>query len=410
MTPTTSTAESLDHLDPWGFGRSGAEDRTAVIEYFEPFDEPVDDDESILVALPGLVAPPSTHVPSARPATLPMPAVRDRGRVLPFQNQMVGVLVLFAAVIVAQAFYIGFSLTGEASARPDVGEAVVSSHPTGAQVRVDGRLQGTTPLVMPLSAGRHLLEVLGPVGEPEQLEADVVAGQRWSRHVVLSGAAGPSSRVGALRVDTGRTPAQVLIDGALVGSTPFTRANLAAGDHAVRVEFRNGTAIERTVSVPASETVALVLDAPAPARAVVPAVPTSGWVRVDAPFDVEVFEGGQLLGSSTSERIMLAPGGHVLELVNSALGYRVLVKAAVVPGKLVPLAINTPRVPVAINAQPWAEVVVDGRAHGDTPLANLMLPIGVHQIVLRHPDLGERTETVIVRATGNNRVSADLRR
>ena len=55
-----------------------------------------------------------------------------------------------SAVIVAQAFYIGFSLTGEASARPDVGEAVVSSHPTGAQVRVDGRLQGTTPLVMPL--------------------------------------------------------------------------------------------------------------------------------------------------------------------------------------------------------------------------------------------------------------------
>lgn len=406
MTPTTSTAESLDHLDPWGFHRSAADDRSVIIEHLEPLDEPVDQDEPLFGLFPEL-ATAAPHVPTPMVATS-LAAARARGWRLPLQNQMVGVLAVFAAVIFAQAFYIGFSLTGEASARPDVGEALVSSHPTGAQVRVDGRLQGTTPLVMPLSAGRHLLEVAGPVGDPVQVEAQVVAGQRWSRHIVLRGA--PASSVGALRIDTGRTPAQVLIDGALAGSTPFSRDDLAAGDHAVRVEFRSGPSIERTVTVPAHETVSLVFAAPAPARATVPAVPVSGWVRVDAPFEVEVFAAGQRVGSSASERIMLTPGGHVLELVNSALGYRQLVKAAVVPGKLVPLVIEVPRVPVAVNAQPWAEVVVDGHPRGDTPLANLLLPIGVHQIVLRHPELGERTETVTVRATGTTRVSADLRR
>ena len=59
---------------------------------------------------------------------------------------------------------------------------------------------------------------------------------------------------------------------------------------------------------------------------------------------------------------------------------------------------------------PWAEVLVDGRVLGETPLANLQLPIGVHQLVFRHPDLGERAQTVTVRLDGPNRVTADLRR
>lgn len=346
----------------------------------------------------------------AAASALPMPGIDGTwGRGLPFPRQMAAVLALFATVIVGQAFYIGFSLTGEASGRPDVGEVVVSSHPTGAQVRVGGDLQGTTPLVLPLTAGRHRLELLGPAGEPAALEAVVVAGERKTRHVVLGAAPVDTPRPGALRVDTGRTPARVIIDGEAAGASPLTRTELSAGAHAVRVEFANGRSIERTVTVPASETLSLVLEAPA-ARPATPVAPASGWVRVDAPFEVQVFRGGDLVGSSLSERIMLPAGGHELVLVSTALGYRASVKATIVTGKLVPLVIDTPRVPVAINAQPWAEVMVDGRVHGDTPLANVMLPIGIHDIVLRHPELGERKQTVTVRATGANRVSADLRR
>lgn len=359
MTPTTSTAESLDPLDPWGFGRSGPDDGPTFIERFEPLDEPVDDDEPLFAALPGLPLA-AVGASAARMAPQPQPGPVDRGMRLPFPKQMLGVLGAFAAVIMAQAFYIGFSLTGEASARPYVEKAVISSPPADA--------------------------------------------------------AASAVRVGALRVDTGGATAQVLIDGARAGATPFTRADLPAGDHAVRVEFGTGAVIERTITVPARETVSLVLEAPlvapapVPARAATPAALAAGWVRVDASFEVQVFEAGQLVGSSTTERIMLTPGAHELELVNAALGYRATMKAVVVPGTLVPLALDTPRVPVAFNAQPWAEVVVDGRVQGETPLANLMLPIGVHQVVLRHPDLGEHTETVTVRATGANRVAADLRR
>jgi hypothetical protein len=155
--------------------------------------------------------------------------------------------------------------------------------------------------------------------------------------------------------------------------------------------------------------VAHVVHTPTP-RAAVPTRPAIGWLHITAPFDVQVFEEGQLVSATPGERLTLPAGGHVLELVNAPLGVRQTMKAVVLADKVSSVALDIPEAPVAINAQPWAEVVVDGRVLGETPLANLMLPIGVHEIVLRHPDLGERTETVTVRATGANRVSADLRR
>jgi hypothetical protein len=61
-----------------------------------------------------------------------------------------------------------------------------------------------------------------------------------------------------------------------------------------------------------------------------------------------------------------------------------------------------------VNARPWADVLIDGIAAGQTPLANVALAIGPHQITFRHPELGERTERVVITAKGVNRVAVDL--
>jgi hypothetical protein len=45
--------------------------------------------------------------------------------------------------------------------------------------------------------------------------------------------------------------------------------------------------------------------------------------------------------------------------------------------------ISVPNGHISINAVPWAEVLIDGTAAGETPLANLSLPIGTHEIVFR---------------------------
>jgi len=52
----------------------------------------------------------------------------------------------------------------------------------------------------------------------------------------------------------------------------------------------------------------------------------------------------------------------------------------------------------------------NGNSVGDTPLANLSLPAGEHQITFRHPQLGEQTQRVMVKSGALTRVSATLAR
>ena len=137
--------------------------------------------------------------------------------------------------------------------------------------------------------------------------------------------------------------------------------------------------------------------------------PVSGWVTVKAPFTLEIREGGQLLGSSDADRIMMAAGRHELELVSETLGYRATRAVQVVPGKVAAIAVELPQGVVNLNATPWAEVWIDGQRVGDTPIGNLSVAIGPHEIVFKHPQLGEKRQAVSVTLGAPIRVSIDMK-
>jgi hypothetical protein len=308
-----------------------------------------------------------------------------------------------AALLLVPVVYLGVATRGGA-----LGEMVLSSHPAGARVVLDGVEHGTTPLVLRLAPGRHRVELVGADGATQPIDTEVAAGRSVSHHVELFPAMAAAGEA-ILLVDTGDAVAQLAIDGNSAGATPLAVTRVAAGQHFVRVRYPGNVIIEREVIVTAGETVSLVLDPPR-RRASSSAAPGAGWVRVNAPFPVDVLQGERLIGSSGADRIHVETGLQTLALVNPVLGFRTTVATQVTAGQVAAVVVDPPRVPVAINAQPWAHVIVDGEAVGDTPIANLMLPIGDHRVVLRHPELGERVQTVTVRATGVTRVSADLRR
>ena len=90
-------------------------------------------------------------------------------------------------------------------------------------------------------------------------------------------------------------------------------------------------------------------------------------------------------------------------------------KAFRTPANIEIFAGKTTRVPVALpkgtanlNATPWAEVWVDGQKVGETPLGNLALTIGPHEIVFKHPELGEQMHAATVTADAPLRLSVDL--
>jgi hypothetical protein len=229
---------------------------------------------------------------------------------------------------------------------------------------------------------------------------------------------------GTLAVNSNPAGAQVIIDGNPKGSTPLT-LDLPPGDH-VMVLSADGQARTIPLTIAAGGQVSQFIELPtiAPAEPVAPAPVTppapaanpstplvvAGWISITAPIDVQVYESGRLLGTSQSQRIMLGVGRHELALSNDALGYRASRVVQVTEGKVTPIAIELPKGTLALNASPWAEVWVDGEKVGETPIGNVPVSIGTHDVLFRHPQLGEQRHSVTVTLAGPARVSAEFKK
>jgi hypothetical protein len=154
--------------------------------------------------------------------------------------------------------------------------------------------------------------------------------------------------------------------------------------------------------------------APAPrpvAAAPRPAPPgsLSGWLRVDVPVAMRIYEDGRLLGTTDVDRLMLPTGDHTFEIRNDELGFSTRQVVTIKAGDTAVVPVRLPSAAISINAKPWAEAWVDGERVGDTPIGTLMRTIGRHEVVLRHPELGERRVPVVVTMSAPARVSVDFK-
>jgi hypothetical protein len=219
----------------------------------------------------------------------------------------------------------------------------------------------------------------------------------------------------AIVVEFGRPGADVLVDGRPAGVTPL-ELKVGSGTRFIRV-------VSHEVSRPdvTAPEVLLAVEEPRAPRAHVDTrmadnlraavrPQRSGGVKVSSPFEIHVLEGERLLGSSAEGPVVTTAGRHEFDLVNSTLGYRSRRVVDIKPGQIVSLAVTPPNGTVSINAVPWADVWIDGNSLGQTPLGNVSVSLGEHEIVFRHPELGERREKAIVRSDRLTRVSANLQR
>jgi hypothetical protein len=231
-------------------------------------------------------------------------------------------------------------------------------------------------------------------------EALVIAGLMYGR--------GPSGAA-AITIDSLQPGLDVVVDGRSVGVTPL-KVTVDSRTRSVRVLNPAAAPVAAAASAPPGErrpepaVSALARPAAAP-----PPAPRTGTVSISAPIDLEVMENGRLVGSTGSGSIVMSAGPHQLDLMNSALRYRSQEAVIVKNGRTTSLGVSVPKGRLSVNALPWAEVWIDGKLAGETPLGNLSIQIGSHELVFRHPQLGERRQSAIVRADTVTRVSANLR-
>jgi hypothetical protein len=338
--------------------------------------------------------PAPEPAPFSRPAALPaMAGSRGRARL-----KLIGAVAATAALIgggvYASRIYGGTTV-------PEMGTLNVQSSPAGVEVFVDGVSRGMTPSRVSVAAGSHILELRGR-GVPRVIPLQVPAGGQISQYLEFA----DTPTTGMLVVHSQPQGANVTVDGTARGVAPITIEGLSSGDHEVILQSATGTS-RHTVKVLAGTTASLV--APVATGPTAADGPVSGWISVKAPFVIEIHEDGRLIGSTETDRLMLASGRHELEFLNSSLGYRQTRAVTVTPGKVASLSVELPQGTVNLNAAPWAEVWIDGKRVGETPIGNLAVPIGPHEIVFRHPELGEKKQAVSVTTGAPVRLSVSMK-
>jgi hypothetical protein len=225
------------------------------------------------------------------------------------------------------------------------------------------------------------------------VEAGVIGWMSIRRPAVVASAAAVPLAVAVESAEPGVT---VFINDQPAGTTPLS-ITVDGSTRSIRLA---GPAAAPLAAVPA----------PAAADAQAAPRPRPGSIRFTSSIPLQVLEGNRVLGSSGDGAITLAAGSHQLELVNEDLGFRTRQIVTVDPGEAASFTVTTPQGRLSLNAQPWAQVLVDATAVGETPIANLAVSIGQHEITFRHPQLGEWKETVTVRADRVTRLSTTFGR
>jgi eukaryotic-like serine/threonine-protein kinase len=121
------------------------------------------------------------------------------------------------------------------------GRLLVKSTPSGAQVRVDGRARGKTPLILrdlPLKVVRVRVEHRGYHAVEERV-ALTAAKPTVTVDAKLTPVAPPApvTTSGSLVIESRPTGARAFLDGKELGATPVSVPEVAPGQHRVRIEM-----------------------------------------------------------------------------------------------------------------------------------------------------------------------------
>ena len=105
-----------------------------------------------------------------------------------------------------------------------------------------------------------------------------------------------------------------------------------------------------------------------------------------------------MLGTTLDGRLMMRPGVHTLELRNPSLGLQETRKVEITPGRVTALSLQAPAGTLAVDAPAGTQILVDGEAKGTAPTDPIAVGVGTREVVLRHPQLGQRRFVVTVGA------------
>jgi DNA repair exonuclease SbcCD ATPase subunit len=138
-----------------------------------------------------------------------------------------------------------------------------------------------------------------------------------------------------------------------------------------------------------TETTAVAEPAAAPA--------SSGLLQVNSRLPLDLYLAGKRIGRTGDREIALPPGRHRIEFVSERLNYRGEATISIRSSAFTTHDVTLPLGSLVIDTEPGAEIIIEGQSAGVAPLGVVGAPLGTSEVVVRHPERGERREVVEVR-------------
>jgi formylglycine-generating enzyme required for sulfatase activity len=173
----------------------------------------------------------------------------------------------------------------------------ISSEPAGADVQIDGMLQGVTPLLTEVMAGTHAIEVSLPQYKTASLQQDITAGTDVQLETLVLTPAD-----GQLSVSSEPAAATISVTGVFYGTTPATLSLASGEQHSVRFTKPGYQPVNEVVQLAPEESRQLAVTLP----------PEYGIVFVSTrPADASLVIDGKPSGEAT-RRLQLTTRPHTL--------------------------------------------------------------------------------------------------
>lgn len=294
-------------------------------------------------------------------------------------------------------YYVGRVTAPPPPPSPALATLVVDSRPTGAEVYLNGRLSGRTPLTLQVNPGRQEVELRLAGYQPYRVTVNPKPGERVQVFAQLV----PEPRQGTLVISSTPSGAEVYVEGALRGRTPLS-LSLPEGRYGVELRLAGYETYRATVQVRRGETTRLDVRLNPVSR--------TGTLFLESnPTGAEAYVNGALRGR-TPLRLVLDEGTYQVEF--RAPGYepyRATVRVergreTRVSASLRPIRTGE----LYLEARPeGAEVYVDGRLMGRAPL-RVSLEAGLHEVRVLAPGYGEYRAQVEVRPGESVRLYVEL--
>ncbi len=276
----------------------------------------------------------------------------------------------------------------------------------GAQLFVDGELQGQIPMIVTVEPGRHQVEIRKEGFETLTQWITAKENDKITLSPALKEIA--KAKYGTVVVEADVPDAEVYIDGNKhPDKTPAVISNVIEGVHVIEVRKDPAAPWKQTISVKATEQTKVRAELKA----------GSGDATISVLSNVsnaKVFINGREVGVVPFDIKNVKPGEHVIEV--KADGYasreeRVTVRAGATEIRKMDLNVDggpNQGVIKVVSPVPEAEVFVDGASVGKVPQEK-RVSAGEHFVVVKLPGFKDFEQKVRVEASQSITVSAELK-